>query len=62
MQVSQAIKEADMHMIVTGGPLGGYKYIGVFPSISEAGAWATDHLTGHYWIVPVVDKATFVAL
>jgi hypothetical protein len=51
-----------MHIVVTGGPLGGYKYIGLFASISEAATWATDHLKDHYWIVPVADKATIPAL
>ncbi len=51
-----------MHIIVWGNPLGGYEYVGTFASISEANAWATDHITGHYWVAILVDKATFKAL
>ena len=51
-----------MYLIVQGNPVGGYVYVGMFAAISEANAWAADHLTSHFWVVRVMDKAGYKPL
>lgn len=45
-----------VHILITGNPMNGFEYFGLFKTGEDAIAAGEDHLDGDWWIAPLRGK------